>query len=299
MSFVGAFAGGVLSLLAPCGALLLPTFFAYAFSSRGALFRHTALFYVGLCALLVPLGMGASLVSAVLLGYRDVTIVITGSMIIGFGLLEISGRGFSILPARFTGRFRPGTGAVASVGAGMVYGLAGFCAGPLLGGVLTIAATSGNAPLGGALLATYALGIAAPLFGLAWFWDRWQLGRRGWLRGRPLQIGPLHAHSTSLIAGSIFVVLGISLIAFQGGSALSGVYSDLGLGDLGFAMQYWLAEHLNDSAEGFAMLGLAMLLSGWFTTRWFASSHASNRSGRSELASVQKDFAVEGKTDGG
>ena len=34
---VVAFAGGVLSLLSPCSALLLPAFFAYAFPSRGQL----------------------------------------------------------------------------------------------------------------------------------------------------------------------------------------------------------------------------------------------------------------------
>ncbi len=42
-----AFAGGVLSLLSPCSALLLPAFFAYAFPSRGQLVLRTGVFYLG------------------------------------------------------------------------------------------------------------------------------------------------------------------------------------------------------------------------------------------------------------
>src|SRR2546425_793649 len=130
VSFAAAFAGGVLSLLAPCSALLLPAFFAYAFTSRTELFGRTLLF----------------------------------------------------LPV-----------------------------------------------LGASLLFTYSLGTAAPLFVIAWFWDRYQLGRRAWLRGRPVRIGPFTVFSTNLAAGLLFILLGVSFITFQGTSALSVYYDDLGL----------------------------------------------------------------------
>ena len=57
-SFAAAFVGGALALLAPCSALLLPAFFAYAFSSRTQLFGRTVLFLAGLCTVFVPLGLG-------------------------------------------------------------------------------------------------------------------------------------------------------------------------------------------------------------------------------------------------
>lgn len=44
-----AFLGGLLALLGPCSALLLPAFFAYSFTSRTRLLGRTALFYAGLC----------------------------------------------------------------------------------------------------------------------------------------------------------------------------------------------------------------------------------------------------------
>jgi cytochrome c biogenesis protein CcdA len=63
VSYLAAFLGGILSLLSPCSALLLPAFFAYAFQSRKELLAKTAVFYVGLAATLVPLGMGTSVMS--------------------------------------------------------------------------------------------------------------------------------------------------------------------------------------------------------------------------------------------
>lgn len=256
VSFAAAFAGGVLSLLAPCSALLLPMFFAYAFTSRTLLLGRTLLFLLGLCTVFVPLGMGASLVAALLLDYRDTTILAAGALLIGFGLLELSGRGFSFLPQGIAGRFQGGQSAIAVYGTGMVYGLAGFCSGPLLGGVLTLAASTADPLLGAALLFTYALGTVAPLLLMAWLWDRYQLGQRQWLRGRALQLGPLEVHSTNLVAGTLFILLGVSFIAFQGGSVLSGLYADLGLEELGFQLQAWIADHAAGISDLWWLVGL-------------------------------------------
>ncbi|MFN0070971.1 MAG: cytochrome c biogenesis CcdA family protein [Chloroflexota bacterium] len=236
-SFLAAFFGGVLSLLAPCSALLLPAFFAYAFTTRTELLGRTLLFLAGLCAVFIPLGLGASFVAALLLDYRDTTILVAGLLLIGFGLLEITGTGFSFIPPGIAGRVQTGRGASSVFFTGLVYGVSGFCAGPLLGAVLTIAGSTANPLVGAGLMFTYSLGTATPLFFIAWLWDRYKLGQRAWLRGRPIQLGPLHTHTTSLLAGLLFILLGISFIAFQGASVLSGLYADLGLEDLGFHLQ--------------------------------------------------------------
>jgi len=268
ISFAAAFAGGVLSLLAPCSALLLPAFFAYAFTSRTELFGRTLLFLAGLCTVFLPLGLGASFVAALLLDYRETTILVAGLLLIGFGVLELTGRGFSVLPASVGQRFQTGQGAVAIYGTGLVYGISGFCSGPLLGAVLTIAASTASPLLGAALLFTYSLGTAAPLFVIAWLWDRYQLGQRAWLRGRPLSIGPCTVFSTNLVAGLLFIVLGTSFIAFQGTSALSVYYDDLGLGDLGFQAQLWVADHLAGIPDWVWLLGVALVVGGvWLRHR--------------------------------
>lgn len=67
--------------------------------------------------------------------------------------------------------------------------------------------------------------MAVPLFVLALLWERYDLGRRSWLRGRPLKAGPLTLHSTSLLSGLFFVALGTLFLVFDGTTALPGLLS--------------------------------------------------------------------------
>src|SRR5699024_2359179 len=66
-----AFLGGALALLSPCGALLLPGFFASTVSSRAALLPHAVVFYLGLVVMLVPLGIGAGALGALVIEHRS------------------------------------------------------------------------------------------------------------------------------------------------------------------------------------------------------------------------------------
>jgi cytochrome c biogenesis protein CcdA len=267
ISFVAAFAGGVLSLLAPCSALLLPAFFAYAFTSRTQLLGRTLLFLAGLSTVFVPLGMGASLVAALLLDYRDVTVLLAGLLLVAFGVLELVGGGFTLVPADALARFQGQRSVVAVYATGLVYGLAGFCSGPLLGSVLTLAGSAANPLLGGVLLFTFAVGTAAPLFVIAYFWDRLQLGRARWLLGRPLRLRGWAVQSTNLIAGLLFILLGASFIAFQGGSTLSAVYDDLGLAELGFRLQTWIADRQGNGADPVVGVVVGGLAGAWALRR--------------------------------
>lgn len=246
VSFLAAFFGGVLSLLSPCSALLLPAFFAYAFQG-GELVKKTGVFYLGLATTLVPLGMGISAASALVYGHRGTLILAAGALIIVLGILQLVGSGFTIGPlARLQGRIR-GEGVGATYALGAVYGFAGFCSGPILGAVLTVAAASGQALQGAGLLATYAAGMAVPLFFLALLWDRFDLGGRRWLRGREVSLGPLSVHTTSLVSGLMFVLIGVLFVVYEGTSALEGAYVSVGATDLAFTADRWagsLAENV-------------------------------------------------------
>jgi cytochrome c biogenesis protein CcdA len=259
VSLLASFFGGVLSLLSPCSALLLPAFFAYAFGGGGELVRKTGVFYLGLAATLVPLGMGISAVSALFYGQRGALITASGLILISFGFLQLLGRGFTVGPlARLRSRIRgDSTGAVFSLGA--VYGFAGFCSGPILGAVLTVAAASGGALRGALLLAVYAAGMAAPLLLMSFFWERFDLGDRRWLRGREVALGPFSLHTTNLISGAMFVLLGVLFIAYEGTSALSGLYESNGATDLAFAAERW-ASDLTRGIPGITILAVLAAL---------------------------------------
>ncbi|MET9348085.1 cytochrome c biogenesis CcdA family protein [Streptomyces termitum] len=225
IGYFAAFLGGLLALLSPCSALLLPAFFAYSIETRAKLVARTAILYAGLATTLVPLGAAGSLAGRFFYGNRDLLVAAGGWLIIGLGVLQVLGLGFaSRRLAEASGRIRP-TSAVSVYALGLVYGLAGFCAGPILGSVLTVAAVSGSPAYGGLLLAVYALGMAVPLFVLALLWERFDLGRRRWLRGRPLRLGRFELHSTSLVSGLFFIALGTMFLVFDGTTALPGLLS--------------------------------------------------------------------------
>ncbi|MEU3395581.1 cytochrome c biogenesis CcdA family protein [Streptomyces filamentosus] len=238
IGYFAAFLGGLLALLSPCSALLLPAFFAYSIENRAKLVARTAILYAGLATTLVPLGAAGSLAGRFFYGHRDLLVTAGGWLIIGLGVLQVLGLGFaSRRMSEASGRIRP-TSALSVYALGLVYGLAGFCAGPILGSVLTVAALSGSPAYGGLLLAVYALGMAVPLFVLALLWERYDLGRRRWLRGRPLRFGRFGLHSTSLASGLFFVALGTLFLVFDGTTALPGLLSV----DDSFAVEQRVAE---------------------------------------------------------
>lgn len=267
VSYLASFLGGLLSLLSPCSALLLPAFFAYAFGSRMELVRRTVVFYLGLAVTLVPLGMGISAVSRLVYGYRGTLILASGLLLIAFGVIQLLGRGFTIGPLeRLRGRIK-GDSLASTFALGAVYGFAGFCSGPILGAVLTVAAASGTAFTGAALLATYAAGMAAPLFVMALLWDRFDLGHRRWLRGREVSVGGLRLHTTNLISGLLFIVIGVLFIIYEGTSALEGLYASGGATDLAFAAQQWANGFAENPVVTWSLAALAILLVAFFLFR--------------------------------
>ncbi|MEV6259180.1 cytochrome c biogenesis CcdA family protein [Streptomyces sp. NPDC051784] len=249
IGYFAALLGGLLALVSPCSALLLPAFFAYSVDSTARLLARTGIFYAGLATTLVPLGAAGSYAGRLFHGHRDALVLGAGWLIIGLGLAQIAGRGFtSRRLASLSGRIRPTT-ALSVYALGAVYGLAGFCAGPILGSVLTVSALGGSPVYGGLLLAVYALGMAAPLFVLALLWERFDLGRRVWLRGRPLRAGRFEVHSSSLLSGLFFVGLGTLFLVFDGTTALPGLLDV----DQSFAAERWARSAGERVPDGVAL----------------------------------------------
>jgi len=248
-SFVGAFLGGVLLLLAPCSALLLPAFCAYALASRSQLVKRTLVFLAGVCTVFVPFGLGLSVAATVLIEYRPIAVVLAGLLLIVFGSIQLAGGSFGLVPSALVMRLPGGMRArvpTASTSAGvyslgLMYGVGGFCSGPLLGGVLSLAMAPGNVLLGAALLITFCVGIVAPLLVLASVWDRLEVGTRRWFRGRAITLGAWQLHSSAALGGVLFIALGTSFIVLQGSSGLSGVYDAAGLSSLGYRLEAWIA----------------------------------------------------------
>ncbi|MCX5297421.1 cytochrome c biogenesis CcdA family protein [Streptomyces sp. NBC_00193] len=282
--YLAALLGGLLALLSPCSALLLPAFFAYSIDSTSRLLARTGIFYAGLASTLVPLGAAGSYAGRFFHGNREALVLAGGWLIIGLGLAQILGLGFaSKRISELSGKIRPTT-ALSVYALGAVYGLAGFCAGPILGSILTVAAVSGSPVYGGLLLAVYALGMAVPLFVLALLWERFDLGRRRWLRGRAFSVGRFELHTTSLASGLFFVLLGTLFLAYDGASALPGLLDV----DDSFAVEQRV-QAVADAVPDWALLGLvAVAAAGAGLVQWRRRSRAAD-------ASASAGVGVEGE----
>lgn len=214
IGYVTAFIGGILALLSPCSALLLPAFFASTLGTRMQLLVHGSIFYLGLVVTLVPFGLGLGALGTLFLEQRGLVITVTSAVLILLGIMQALGFGFDIsraLPgaAKLQQGASQRKGFLRTLLLGAVSGVAGFCAGPILGAVLTLALGQGSVWSAGALLAVYGAGMVAPLVIITAAWEK--LGARGqrFLRGRSITIFGRSFHVTSLITGILIVGVGL------------------------------------------------------------------------------------------
>ncbi|MFF2272142.1 cytochrome c biogenesis CcdA family protein [Agromyces sp. NPDC058136] len=265
LGFAGAFIGGILTLLSPCSVMLLPAFFAYAFTTPTRLIARTGVFALGLMTTLVPIGVLSGTVGAFVSANRTLLVTIAAVVVIVLGLVQVIG---IPLPAftRDTGAGDDAgdAGSVASVYLlGTVYGLAGVCAGPVLGSVLTLAALGGSPLYGGLALAIFALGMTVPLFVLALLWSR-SAWVRTLVRPRMLRIGRWSNTWTQVVAGLIGIGLGVLLIVTDGTAGLSGL--------LGASQQFAIESSALRATAGipdlvFVAAAAAVLVGVWLVHR--------------------------------
>ncbi|MGH7671031.1 MAG: cytochrome c biogenesis CcdA family protein [Gemmatimonadaceae bacterium] len=167
-----AFAAGLVSFISPCVLPLVPSYLTFITgisledvqSSRRFALLHAVLFVIGFSIVFVAMGVAASTVGRVLLVHRAWVARVGGVIIILFGLYLAGVFNLSILgrDTRPHLRDKP-LGYFGTVVVGMAFG-AGWspCLGPILGSILTFAATAGDATRGAVLLSAYSAGLAVP-----------------------------------------------------------------------------------------------------------------------------------------
>ncbi len=223
-----AFAGGALTLVSPCSALLVPAFFSYAFASPGRLVARTGVFLAGLLTVLVPLGLGVGALGSLVLTRRAELSAVAGLLLVAIGLYQLAVGGFSVPLTGRLDRARVGLPSDSVLSAyllGAVYAVGGFCAGPILGGVLTIAAASGGPLPGAILLAIYGTGMALPVFVLALVWTRVERRLRDGLVRREVRVGSVSRPLSTVVSSLLFIGLGLTFILTQGANALAPLYA--------------------------------------------------------------------------
>jgi cytochrome c-type biogenesis protein len=213
VSFAVAFAAGLLSFLSPCVLPLIPSYIGFLTGltveemqrRRGAALLHAAWFVAGFSFIFMALGASASALGNLLLHYQVWLGRVGGVLVLLFGLylLGVLRPAFLMRERKIELASKP-IGYVGSALVGMTFGAAWTpCIGPILGGILTLAAARGSVAQGTLLLGVYALGLAVPFLITAFALDRFL----AWFqRFRPYIVW------VDRVAGALLVLLGILLV---------------------------------------------------------------------------------------
>jgi len=183
-----SFLGGVVALLAPCCvSVMLPAYFATGFGRRSGIAAATGVFAVGVATLIVPIGLGASALSAALPAHHLLIFTVGGAAMLAGGVAVLAGwKPMLPMPSL---RAPSGRGYGAAYGLGLFSGIASACCAPVLAALIVL---TGTAPSFGSALAvsiTYVAGMVAPLAVLALVWERRDWGSSRLLNGRRVRVG--------------------------------------------------------------------------------------------------------------
>jgi len=213
ITFPAALAAGILSFLSPCILPLVPIYLANivgasvltpGLANRRHIFLHTISFIVGFSLVFTALGASLGLLGAAV--PRSVLEKVGGVLLVVFGIFLVAA--FKIPWLNYEKRLNftmvKGSGYLRSLLIGIIFSLGWVpCVGPILGGVLTLAASSQTAWQGVYLLLAYCLGLGLPFIavglalGAASRYIRW-LSR--------------HAFVTSIVAAALLISMGILML---------------------------------------------------------------------------------------
>jgi len=213
-----SFIAGIASFLSPCVLPLVPGYISLisgvsidglksGSSSRRAVILNSLAFNAGLSVIFLILGTTAGLVGAAITSNPWVRII-GGLIIIAFGLQLIGILKISALykDTRMFSDDKP-RGMLGSLTLGMAFA-AGWtpCIGPILGGIIGLAATSGGWRSGLILSAFYSAGLAVPFLitglGINKFLSFYGKFRR-------------HLHKVEVVSGVVLILVGLLVMSGQ------------------------------------------------------------------------------------
>lgn len=234
-----AFVAGILSFTSPCCLPLMPGYVSYISAAgsddtpttdasltaaRSRAWVASLLFVAGFAVVFTALGAGASAVGSALLAHRQGLARAGGVVIIAMGLLMAGVIRIPWFVREYRldlSRIRPGP--VGALPLGMAFAIGWVpCIGPVLAGILTVAAAEASVARGAMLLGIYALGLGVPFVGLAVAATRLQPVTT-WLRR--------HARGVELSGAAVLVTMGVLLLTNQWlrfFAPLTRLFTDLG-----------------------------------------------------------------------
>ena len=218
-TILASFLGGMVALMAPCCvSVMLPAFFASSFRRRSQILGMTLVFAAGVGTIILPIGLGAAVISRALIEYHLWIFSIVGLAMVAVGVATLVG--WKMMLPMPSGR-GGGKGIGSVYGLGVFSGAASACCAPVLAGVAVLSGATSSFPAAVAVGIAYVFGMVAPLCILALVWDKKNWGASRLLSARTVPLWPgakWRLPLVTLLSGGLMIAMGILtvVIAVQG-----------------------------------------------------------------------------------
>lgn len=226
-TLLASFLGGVVALLAPCCiSVMLPAYLATGFRHRGGVVPATLVFGAGVGTVILPIGLGATALSSLLVTQHLWIFSVGGALMIAAGAAVLAGWKPN-LPMPGARTVKEGSFGSAYV-LGAFSGAASACCAPVLLGVAILSGAAGSFPVALAIGGAYVAGMVTPLALVALAWDRRRERATRLLTARTvrLRLGRWQRETALGSAASGLLMVGMGLLsivlAFTGPGMPSG-----------------------------------------------------------------------------
>ena len=226
-SLISAFIAGIAALFAPCCiTVLLPAYLGSIFRQKHKVMIMTFVFFLGLLAVFLPLGLGMAWLGQALSQYHDAIFIIGGIFLALLGALILLGIHFSLPFSVHPATKIEGAGSVFVLG--IFSAFATLCCAPVLAGALALSVLPGSILWGGIYSVAYVLGMVAPLFIIAYFIDKTNAVQKLNFFKKPILYSifgrRVELRFVDVLAGATFLLMGalILYLAKAGKLAMQG-----------------------------------------------------------------------------
>ena len=207
MQILIAFLEGIITFLSPCLLPMLPVYLSYFAGGGERTLKRTLLgssgFVTGFTVIFVAMGALAGTVGSFLKEYQTAVNIVSGLVVIFFGLHFLGVFKFSLFSGMRKTVQKDNMGFFTAVLFGMVFSLGWTpCVGAFLGSALMLASQAGHVLLGMAMLLAYSLGLGVPFLLSAVLIDQLK-GAFNWIKRNYTII--------NIISGSLLILVGLAM----------------------------------------------------------------------------------------
>ena len=210
MEYFISFLEGVITFVSPCLLPMLPIYISYFAGGNAAKSKHETLgnalgFVLGFSVVFILLGIFAGTVGKLLVRYQTAVNIVTGLIVVLFGLNFIGILKIPLLNRTFKLKTNVrDLGFFSSVVFGVVFSLGWTpCVGAFLGSALMFASQQGSVLKGVLMMLCYSTGLGIPFVAAAVLIDK--------LKGA-FDFIKKHYHAVNIISGALLVTVGLLMM---------------------------------------------------------------------------------------